>query len=93
MQNADSANQRQDKKALGHGLPRRLFQRRENWNGNWTAHQAGKSVRLILCILPLQESNSDKRNEGIQAGKALATSYQMLKKMVLVYQLYFNRKK
>lgn len=71
-------------KALHLGLlPRRPFQRRENWGGSWSTEQAGKSLRLIICLLPLQEPAGENRNEGTQAGKAFPNSHQMPKKIVL----------
>ena len=37
--------------ALGLGLlPRKTFQRRENWDGGWSADQEGKGLGLIICL-------------------------------------------
>lgn len=52
-------------KALRLGLlPRRPFQRRENWGGSWSAEQAGKSLRLIICLLLLVKIGMRERRLG-----------------------------
>lgn len=52
-------------KALRLGLlPRRPFQRRENRGGSWSAEQADKSLRLIICLLPLVKIGMRERRLG-----------------------------